>query len=94
VLDASVLLIRVLLGVLISYISRNLVWDVGRDQFPNVLGVLPSNVAEEIVEAPDDVRKQVKLWFRIAPTVVGWNRVDLRIVIRQLDALAACFSTR
>jgi hypothetical protein len=90
VLDASVLLIRVLLGVLISYIRRNLVWDVGLDQFPNAIGVLPSNVAEEIVEAPDDVRKQVKLWFRLVPAAISWNRVNLRILI-QLNALCGLF---
>ena len=76
VLDASVLLIRVLLGVLISYIRRNLVRDTGRDQFPNAIGVLPINVAEEIVEAPDDVRKQVKLGFRFVLAAMIAVHVD------------------
>ena len=86
-LDTGVLLVRVLLRILIGRIRGNLVRDLGCDQLPDAVAILPGDVPEQIVEASDDIGEPVEFRVGLVPAAVGGNGVDLGILIRQLNAL-------
>jgi len=86
-LDPGVLLVGVLLRVLIGDVRGNLVRNLGCDEIPDSVAVLPPDVSEQVVEAADDVGKPVEFGLGLASAAFGWNGVNLGVLIRQLDAL-------
>jgi hypothetical protein len=92
VLDAGVLLIRVLLSVLIGRVRGHAARNVLRDQLVDPIGIGPRYVAELVVEGLEDVREAVELGLGLVSTAGGWNRFDLRIGVRKLSTYMVCSS--
>src|SRR5271157_5785544 len=85
VLNASVLFVRVLHGVLIRPVCGHLGRDLLTDHFPDLVAVLPVDVAELLVERLKDVGKVVELRFRHPPAARGRYRTDFRVLVGQRD---------
>ena len=84
-LDPRVLLVGVLLGVLVGSVGRHAFRDVLRDESVDAVAVGPGDVPELLVEALEDVREAVEFEFRYVAAAVSRNRLDLSILVRQLD---------
>ena len=69
VLDAGVLPVRVLLGVLVRRVGGDLGGDLHRDHPVDLVQVLPLDVPEQLVERPDDVAQPVE--FRLGLAAPG-----------------------
>ena len=87
-LDACVLLVRVLLGILICSVGRHFIGNIGRDELANTIGIQPRDVSEQVIEAADDVGQSIQLRICRVATAICWNRVYFRILVGQLHALS------
>ena len=95
VLDAGVLLVRVLLGVLVGRVGRDSCRDVLGDQLVHAVRVGPRDVAELIVEGLEDVGEPIELRLGLAPAA-AWSAPARSPRPRREAAIciAAFFSTR
>ena len=85
-LDPGVLPVGVLPGVAVGGVPRNLGRDLLRNEAANPVRVLPGDIPELVVEGLEDVREAVEFRFRAVAAAGGRHRIDLGVLIRQLDA--------
>jgi hypothetical protein len=81
VLYAGILLVRVLHGVLISLVRCDLDRNLLSDDLSNLVLVLPVDIAELLIECPQDVTQSIKFGFGDIPPTTGRNRTDFRVFI-------------
>src|SRR5690606_12606197 len=84
VLQPRVLLTRVGLRVLVGLVLRHARRNLFGDDLANLVGVMPLDVAEQVVELLDDVRQPVQLWLAATSTTSRRWRFDecVRVVHR------------
>ena len=87
VFDAGVLAIRVLMGVPEGGVLRHPGGNGLGDELPHAVRVFPLDIAEEVIEGPDDVREPIELGIGVAATGAGRHRVDLGVLVGQHDSL-------
>ena len=74
-LDAGILLVRVLLGVLVGRVRRDSVRDILGDQLVDTVGVGPGNVAELVVEDLEDIGRFIVLGVALGVLIwMGYKR--------------------
>ena len=90
-LDAGVLSVRILLRILESsvrgYPRRNRLGN----QLPHAVDIVPQDIAEKVVESPDDVREPIQLGIALVAAGTGRHRFDHGFLVRQHDALHCPF---
>ena len=84
--DPGVLPIGVLTGIAVSGVPRNLGWNFLRNETANPVLVLPGNIPELVVEGLENVREAVEFRVRAVAATGGRQRIDLGVLVRQLDA--------
>ena len=84
VLNAGILLVRVLLRVGVGRVRGHPGRNGLGDQSAHPVGILPPDVAEVFVEHPDDVGEPVQFGLRAVPAA-GRHRLDFGILVRQDD---------
>ena len=84
-LDPGVLPVGVLPGVTVGGVPRNLGRYLFRNEAANSVRVLPGDIPELVVEGLEDVRETVEFRLRPVAAAGGRYRLDLGVLIRQLD---------
>ena len=84
-LDAGVLLIRVLHGVLMGFVSGDFGGDLFGDDLANLVSVLPVNVAKLFIEGAQDVAQAIQFRLGGETACARRDRLDLGILILQSD---------
>ena len=80
-LDAGGLPVVVLHGVLVGRVRRHLARDIFGDDLADLVGVLPVDIAELIVERLDNVAQWFQFRFRLISAAAGRRRLDFGILI-------------
>ncbi len=79
VLDAGVLLVGVLLGILVGRVRCHASRNVLGDELADTFGVGPGDIAELVVEGLDDVRESVQLRLGLVAPTAGRGWADCRL---------------
>ena len=87
VLDTRVLLVGVGHGVLVGPVIGDLRGKILGNHPLDLVLVLPLDVAEPVVELPDDVGETVELRFWLLSNALWRHRLDLCVLIGKLDVL-------
>ncbi len=93
-LDAGVLPVGVLHGVLVGLVRGDLGRNLFGDDLADLVAVLPVDVAELVVERLQDVGQVIKLRLRDSTATLGRDRTDLGVLVRQSDLHRRLDSTR
>ena len=84
-LDPGVLFIRVGHRVLVRPVGGNLRGQLLGNHFLDLVLVLPLDVAEPVIELPNDVREGLHLRFRLLPAAACGGRLDLGVLVGKLN---------
>ena len=90
-LDPGGLLVVVLHGVLVGRARYHFGRDLLGDDLADLVGILPIDIAELVVERLDNVAQLVQLRFRLASAATGRNRTDFGILVRKADLQAGFY---
>jgi len=87
VLNACVLLVGILLGILISLVLGNLRRNSFGNQLTHAVGVFPGNVAEEVIELPKDIRQMIQFWSGAVPAGSRGYWLNLNVLVGEGNPL-------